>query len=49
VGCSTGCCCCCWDIYGSGGDNDSDNDNDSLYEEEQSFLSELMTSYWLKE
>jgi len=34
-------------MYSSG--SDGDNDDDSLYEDEQSSLSELMTSYQLEE
>jgi len=33
-------------MYSGGGDGD--NDDDSLYEDEQSSLSELMTSYQLE-
>jgi len=36
-------------MYGSGGNGDGDGDDDSLYEDEQSSLSSLITSYQLEE
>ena len=46
AGCPPGCCCycCCQDIYDSGSNSGGD-DGDSLYKDEWSSLSELMTSY----
>jgi len=35
-------------MYSSDGNGNNDGNNDSLYEDEQSSLSELMTSYWLE-
>ena len=43
------CCCCCYqDMYSGGSDGNGDGDGNSLYENEQSSSSELMTSYQLE-